>query len=601
MRRGLTVTLVMVAIALSGYRALGRAPVVSDILDIVVGDAESATPPNVFVYPNAIDLNAKVNDPDGSDDQIIWSFLESSGTYLINGVGSLASAADATNPAADKKIAGPSVTAQDPDDSDSGLTATVRNATLSPIGGPNVDPGVAGIVAGSAKVITLFASDGATIGQTDFIAYTANDELDHTSPTTAPPVSVVNYNFAGSNRGWMTKADAGNIVSFAVVSNGICLEVPAAGSNDGEWQSPYGATPGVDLVANSVYRCRITAHNAGNGAETVPMWMFLFDNGYRAEDAPEIAANAFAGEFVFLDAPGQNGANTVGVARTDFECWIAPASVQTMAWNDADSGGVAAAADPYNDIRLRFRVFDRDGLGYGAETDLGRVCLDEVQVDRYLLADLQRGTVAYDKPITLAGADKWTVLMSAETDGRTDPVTDSGGVTLDPTVSGGTGWIDGDVLQLVPGDNVWGDYSDAQLGDDFPIVWTANKLYLIEVVMSAPGPATLAGMQNPGDVIRLGMDCPTNEMAVMNFVDANSLQAAGAGATSAPALPKATPDTFTALFYTHNVSLVPVASARRLRPRIDILNATAFVTGQGVGGLDPTKFHSCKVTELGGY
>jgi len=600
MKKGLLLTLVMVAIALSGYRAMGRAPVVDDIKDIIVGDA-GATPANTFVYPDAIDLNGIVNDPDGSDDQIIWSFYEPSGTYLINGAGSLADtqAASVINPPTANKIAGPSVTAADPLDANGGYTATVRNATLSPLAGGNTDPGAAtpagDYIAGSAKTITLFASDGSTIGETTFIAYSANDQNDATSPAQAPVYPCITYNFAGSStNGYQTKVSGGT-ATFSPTATGICLEVPALGNNDVEWQGPYGENPyGIELVANSVWRCRITAHNSGNAAETVPMWMFLFDNAFRSEDAGRIGANAFAGEFVFLDAPTQGSANTVGVTRTNFECWIAPMAVQTAAWNDLSSGGVATDCDLYNDMRLRFRVFDLvtgpDGspLGYGADTDLGAVCLDQVQVDRYLLADMTADAVVYDKTITLAGADRWTATAPNST------VTEASGVTITPTVSGGVGWGN-DVIKLTPGDGNWGDFSDAQLGDDFPIIWEANVLYMIEIMMSAPASGT---PENQGDVIRMGMDCPTNEMAAMFLVDNNSLAASGPAATSSPGTPKATPDTFTAFFYSHNVSNVSVVSARRLRPRIDILNASSFSTGNGVGGLDPTKFHSCKVTKI---
>jgi len=609
MRKGLLLTLVMVAIALSGYQALGRAPTISNIRDIVVGDADTATPPNTFVYPNAIDLNDKVSDIDGSDDQITWSFYEGSGTYQINGVDTQATSTLTAQIDPANKIAGPSVTANDPDDTDANnLTATIRNATLSPISGPNTDPGAnnpEGFVDGTDKLVTLFASDGSSVGEKSFMVYTANDENDHTSPPTAIPTPCLNFDLRTTTGGFRTvKSGTGTFSS----ADGICIEVPGPGNNDLEWRSEYGTARGLELVDNAVWRCRVTAHNAGNVEETVPLWVFLFENGSQPEDTL-LAGNVYGGEFVFLDASGMGGANTVGIARTNFEVWITPMAVQTAAWRDTTSGAFAPESDLHNDMRIRFRVFDvatsgGSSTGFGAENDLGSVCWDALAVDRFSLVDLIRGDVVYEDTALstdtgLPLAEQWYAKYPS----ATTVTVDTGGVTLTPVLTnpgtpGVTGWLN-QTIELFPGDGSAsrGDYT--KLTTDYPVPWEADTLYMVEFVMSAPGPVNHPnGLENQADIIRVGMDSATQEIGGMVLVDNNNMAASGPAMTSCPATPKSTPDTFTAFLFSHNVTLVGETTAHRLRPRADLINAATFGTANGMGGLDSIKYHSCKVTKV---
>ena len=113
MRKGFTVTLLTVAVAMMGSNAMSMAPVISEIKDIIVADDSGATGSNNFVYPDAIDLNNSVSDGDTADSAIIWSYYDEDGNYLINAKPSLPLGNDGLTPPAANIIAGPGATASD--------------------------------------------------------------------------------------------------------------------------------------------------------------------------------------------------------------------------------------------------------------------------------------------------------------------------------------------------------------------------------------------------------------------------------------------------------------------------------------------------------
>ncbi len=86
MRKGFSVTLAMVAFALLAIKASALAPVISDLPDIYIGDAENSSANNVFVLPDAYNLNDFVSDDLTSASALIWTFSETGSTlpYVIN-------------------------------------------------------------------------------------------------------------------------------------------------------------------------------------------------------------------------------------------------------------------------------------------------------------------------------------------------------------------------------------------------------------------------------------------------------------------------------------------------------------------------------------
>jgi len=581
----------MVAIALNGYYAMGRAPVIANVPDIIIGD-NGATPANTFTYPDAFNLNDKVSDEDNTDDQIIWSFYEASGTYMINGVPTLSvgqlTSATLINPPTNRRILGPGINPLDSTDGDSSaVTATFRNAHLSPIGGPNTDPGAAGIVTAETKVLTLFASDGATVTEGVrankggmMMIYINNDGDDKTSPSGVAATAIFTKIFTTST-GMNQMPEAGT-VTFSVSANAICLEVPGPGDNRGEWGTKYDdPTLGIDLVANNVYHARIQGRTNQSSYGTIPMWMFLFENGSNSGD-PGVGAGSYTSEHVFLAADNQLGANAIG--SRDLHVYFAPLAFQTAQWNNGTTGAFISAYDPYNDMRVRFRAFDYENGGWGGATDLGQICVEQLTLERFNYADRMVVGEVYNQPV--ANLTDWSAHVTSGAAGDMTTTVASDGVTLVHS-SGITAWTN-QGINYVPGDGTLGDLSSAAVNASYPVAWEPDTLFQVDVELSNPSPTT--PNDQGSDLVRIGMDCPTAELSFMNGMSAN-LACAGT--------PKATKATYTMFFYSHDVSLTPLATLRRLRPRMDFLNATNYsANGNEAGATDPIKIWSVKVSKV---
>ena len=153
MHKGLKSTLLTVAVALLGFKAMATAPTISSMPDIIIGDAETATPANEYVFPDAVDADTKVSDTDSTDGQIIWSYTNPGGNYRINNA--TPNTGDLVNPAAGSRI---NVVDTDPKQVDNNpRTFTFRNIVHSPIGGSYTQA-----TTSEGQVVTVVASDGST-------------------------------------------------------------------------------------------------------------------------------------------------------------------------------------------------------------------------------------------------------------------------------------------------------------------------------------------------------------------------------------------------------------------------------------------------------
>jgi len=182
MRKGLTVTLMSVSIVMMGAGAMAMAPVIGEIPSPIVGDAESVTPANLFVYPDAFNLANYVHDDATASGDIKWSFeIVGAAKYNINGVQPMNTGGgdDPINPGA-KQINNQVLGGEENPDGNA-ASITIRNVNLSPIGGPNTDPGASGIVASETQLVTLYASDGTTYSMKSVFFYTDNDGADRLS------------------------------------------------------------------------------------------------------------------------------------------------------------------------------------------------------------------------------------------------------------------------------------------------------------------------------------------------------------------------------------------------------------------------------------
>lgn len=575
MRKGLNVTLMTVAVALIGMRAMAMAPTISEIPSPIVSDGGTGTQANQvnaennFVYPDALILATYVTDPDGPN-PIVWSQAQAAPEiYTFNGVAGLdLGTEDPLAPGA-KSINDQVLGGEENPDSDAG-SVTIRNENLSPLAQlppPFPDPaGGPGFLASETKVVTLFASDGATYSQTDVVVYTEDDGVDRLS-TGEAFIDVLVETFATHDwRFVQGLVDFGTVTSSETGAT-LCLEVTAAGLNDGEWFSDY---PWFDLVDNSVWRLRFNMTTTAGAAGQTPLVAFIVDNSDPDDEFG--GANAYNQEHFFLD--NLSGANSPlgsswGLAQHQY--WFTPPQVSTAQWRSTSTGAFNPANDSIIDARGRFRIFDLDGFGWNAANDAGNVCIDNIDVDRAPLGAMQVVDTPYDVTNITDSASGGTHLAAGLV-GTT--VNFAGGdVTLSPS---GASWT-AEVAEVVPGDTV----NDPGVGgpdivDNYPLTWVANQVLMIEVDVSAPD-AAAAG--SPPDLIRFGFDGPTNELIELGVVT---------GSLSAAGMPKTTSATYRSFVYTHAVTLSTVDEHDRLRPRMDLIcNDALNFSGQtqNTGGI----------------
>jgi len=565
MRKGLKLTLATVAVALISVPLMAMAPTVEELPDPIVSDDLGVTQgngpvDNEFVFPDAFDITNRANDSDnGPVSPLMWSY-SGGGKYNINGVAPLdLGTEDPVLPGA-KSFQDQDLDTGNPGQDASAATVTVRNVDLSPIGGPNTDPGgnnAEGIVASETEVVMVFVSDGELSAMTEMVIYTQNDGVDQLSPGSAPRTTVstfvpgtgpADWRFAQGFVGFGTVTDAGT-------TDQMCMTVTAAGLNDGEWYSPYGATgnqnaSGVDLTDNSVYDFRFNTTTNQGTVGNVPLISFILDNS--DPDDPFGAANAYNQETFFLDNIGgaNSPASTGGFGRPSHSVWFAPSAVGTPQWRN---GAFTAGNDVINDFRIRFRVFDLDGGGWNAEADLGQVCLTGYDWARWNLGDMAVVSNEYDvTDISIAtSATNGTHTVA----GFVSNIAFSGGnVTVTPSDAGG---YTNELVGFTPGDtNNPLTTGGADVLDNYPVPQQEDAVFVHRVWVAAT-----AG--SPLDLLRHGTDNPTQENISL------TVQTAGMGAVGMPTTGAA--QEYLAFTAGNSVTESTLEGHNRLRPRMDII------------------------------
>lgn len=400
MKKCLALSLMVIAIALVQVQvSYANAPVVSDPGDVIIGDLEGATPPatgtNVFIFPDAFLADDIVSDDATADADIKWSFTGGSGKYTINGVGPLdpslavLNGDDPTSPRASSRIdlnddpGDPS----SPQDGDS-QTFTFRNADLSPVGGPNVDPGAGagiidaanpGTVGDQTQTITLFASDCTSFSSRTITVFTAKSTSDSLSGGGFSPVLGPDVFGPGNLNGWVGFASGGT--STSVNASGLCLTYALTADGDVLWSSPEDYW---QLTANTVYKVRIVASSDGAAAaDTHAPFFFQFDNFHAAGTGNNYGGQTFTG-----DIEGGNFAISRPNGWTSSDYMMFPPAGNTPQFI---AGAFTPAAELENDPRIGVRVIDLKldyGVG-GSQADFGTVCVSSVEVTSILRDNIQ--------------------------------------------------------------------------------------------------------------------------------------------------------------------------------------------------------------------
>ena len=212
-----------------------------------------------------------------------------------------------------------------------------------------------------------------------------------------------------------------------------------------------------------------------------------------------------------------------------------------------------------NDMRIRFDVLDLAGTSWLGGEDFGKVCLTRFDIDRFNLDDKVIVDTLYDaQELTNAIVDPINgTHLVAGFDSQIE-FTD-GSVTMRP-LDKEVGWTN-ELVGIVTGDTNFPFFTGGpELEDNYPVPWEDECLYEITASLSAPD--ELSEISSP-DMIRIGMDCPMQELIGFGIVTANLVRIG---------MPKmGEPKTYTAFFHANGVTLSGVPGHRRLRPRINVI------------------------------
>jgi len=574
MHKGLKSTLLTIAVALMGLKAMAMAPTIDAIPDVIIGDAGSATPGNVFVYPDAFDADVKMSDDTTSDAGLHLFYTNSGDHYTINGRTRTDGAviADPANPGATYDL----TLGDDPGSTDSNLrTLTFRN-TFYTAANPPPAPGVQ-----DGQVITLFATDGTTVSTgTSFMAFIDDEGNDRLSGGLIF-TNQKNEDLTAGQGGWVRNTlfigtGDGSAVTLTATANGLCADVSAQGANLAGWASQSNFTGSaasaynyVTLTQNSVYRIRLTVTTTAQAGFT-PLWYVMVENSLSWYGK----SNYFYDFGTFPVAGANTPPGTGNGTHPVFETWFAPACGYTTTFNDAAFNTPANA--PFKDFRLQLQMLDVGTTAsdpYGGAADQGAICWRRVEVDRADITALTVASTPYNNTnLTVvtgtnlaAGAVTANDFTAAGKSTTTNP---GGDILFQPTST--TAW-DGQqtggvpaFLSIYPGDQTNTHTGGADAADNYPVPWTADTLYRIAWTIAAP---SALAETNGVDWIIVGGDVDTNEIIVGDFVTTKF---------SSAAMPKQTPSDYVS-FWHGNAGTTAGAGFQRFRPYMYIGTNNDFV------------------------
>lgn len=551
MKKGLTITLLTVALAMIGFQAMAMAPVIDTIPSPIVGNAD-VTAANTFVFVDAINLTSYVTDDTSPSANIIWSYEETGTKYLLNGVTPINTSDPAgieIDPGA-KRIDNQVLGGELDLDTDP-KTITIRNSDLSPLGGSTTTPGTTGII--EAGTITLYASDGSTFSQKDLVIYSDNGGLDRLSmgdwPITVPIPAPWD---TSAGNAWITSTVAGT-VTHTRTTNSVCIEAPVEGDNWGIWVGPEYQ---LDLVKNAVYdiKLHMTSSNAAPGH--TPFWDVSLDNN----DLTGTGPNLYGADQFFLD--NENGANSAVAAGKDFHIVWTPLAMTTPQFQDSAAETLFSASHAGDkNGRFIFRVMDLyldNASGIKANDQYGTVCIAGLDIDRYDVTLLTKvGASLYDnQAFTATAGQAGTVTPVTLTPGASTLDYTGGVITVTPTAAGqATSYT-----TLYPGDSnnpFTGTPGDVALqADNYPVAYADQGIYRIQVSIAASDANSQA---NPPDAFWIMADTPTQEVIMQSFVTSH---------VAACAMPKTgTPQIYTAFYHANYATQSAIGAGwQRFRP-----------------------------------
>ncbi len=287
MRKGLFVTLAIVAIAVLSGGVYARPPFIDPMPDIVIGDIEDeegwTIDRNFFRFPEPFSFLDYVSDTDTTETLLKWSFIEETspgGTptdwFEINGI--TQTTAGNTNPppgAKDLTLGG------------TDLTPTFRDIYASPYSqNPGPYTGIVEPEGQHSKLIFFYASDGTHEDYTDVMVSSIDGEYDMISPFV---VFIKQYTFDTTLEGWsFIPLDVPPYFSGASSSySGGRLGISSANdttSRVGFWNGPTE----IAYVADSVYSARFLVSSSQATASANPQFRMRWIQDQSLESASHV-------------------------------------------------------------------------------------------------------------------------------------------------------------------------------------------------------------------------------------------------------------------------------------------------------------------------
>lgn len=576
--------------------------------DVVVGDAENEAlgDPDNFNFPDAIDLDSMFSDDAIASRSLEFSYYVSD-TYTVNGALPLTSPSPerALAPSPEQRLDLVDLDLGNPGQDGTAFTLTFRNVALSPPGGPNVDPGGGDPVGAWTRAMTLFASDGTTVGFESFVVYTSDDTSD--SLSAGGGRLLRDDAFPAALDGWFGARLAGSSLTTTTLAGldleGLCARTGLAGANAAGWAFFGGAYGGyVELVDDRVWRIRshMTTDRI-DGTSNQPILDLVLHNTTQFYDGVTyqfIEGLTYAGQYLTLDNEG--GANAIGKpqGRDHVDHCFAPAAARLPQWRgfvDPENGAFAPGVDDTNDFCPMYRVIDTDPNILASVRD-GSYCVERVQVfSESISARLAGARLEYGTPISS------TTHFAVDVNGgggsiRIDDAQGFVDMQMTAHVGGRSGSFHrvGVYDQALAGSGSVGELNAAL----YPVSYTADTLYLISSrieSLAAAGQDALPGM--PVDILNLvafqpSLDCLGSTISTHGSI--NNMQSAASPRN--PASVGDAPQDYLLFFYTNNLSLTSRPNGAAFAPWLQFFTNNHAFPGPGS---DPFRIRSLEVHDLG--
>jgi hypothetical protein len=388
MRKGLVVTLGVVALFLVASQSFSIAPVISSIPDIIVSDAEQNTATedrNFFIFSNALDLDELVRDDDTTRSALKWFFIQSSGPAMsLNGITEY-TGTNYTNPGASDIRA-------------VSRLLTVRNIDWSPPTSsiPFPNPGVAS----ADSMIQMVVTDQTKVDSAPVTITSVNTP---NNASTQPrdrlvPQSIKTYTFASGPEGWefIPGNDPGSSLypassSTPAGSLGVTKSATQQIVVYGAWEMPKNPTvadaihPRWGTVVRARYQVRSTVTSADTndcpGFRMRCIWAHVMLSGtawvYDAMN-PDTNDDLEVDYFTTWLPAANTGVpgRAPGTTAKTYTLLYYPQQIETLTSTDA----------------IAYFTFDLLDADF-SQTDAGTLYVDQVDIDVFDRPDASVGTV----------------------------------------------------------------------------------------------------------------------------------------------------------------------------------------------------------------